>query len=239
MEESNYQDATYIPFVGEEPLEARRSFIEKTYTFLAIEVLVFILVTAVFIRIPVIVEFTLSLFGGWWFLLFLGAYMAVVNFAENWAMGTTSKPSQYAAMGLYIVAEALLFTPLIYLALIASRDGAIINQAATITISMFLGITAIAFTTKKDYSHLRNYLILGSSVAFGLILTGVLFGFSLGIWFAFGMVALACVAILYQTSNILHKYHTGQHVAASLGLFGSVMLLFWYVINILLSLSGD
>ena len=239
MEESNYQEAAYIPFVGEEPLEARRSFIEKTYTFLAIEVLVFILVAAIFVNTPVIVKLTLSLFSGWWFLLLLGGYMAVINFAENWAMSTTSKPSQYAAMGLYIVAEAFLFTPLLFLAKSISGDLALINQAATITVFMFLGITAVAFTTKKDYSHLRNYLMLGGSVAMGLILAGILFGFSLGIWFAFGMVVLASVAIMYQTSQILHKYHTGQHVAASLGLFGSVMLLFWYVLNIVLSFSGD
>ena len=139
----------------------------------------------------------------------------------------------------YILAEALLFTPLLYIALRLSNDLQIINQAAMITVSLFLGITAVAFLTKKDYSALRNYLVLGGSIAMGLILTGILFGFSLGIWFSFGMVALAAISILYQTSNILHKYHTGQHVAASLGLFGSVMLLFWYVINILISLSGD
>ncbi|OJJ19638.1 permease [marine bacterium AO1-C] len=236
MEESNYQDGAYIPFVGEEPLEARRSFIEKTYTFLAIEVLVFILVTAVFIRIEPLVQLTLTLFGGWWVLLFLMGYMAVLNFAENWAMSTTSKPSQYAAMGLYIIAEAFFFTPLLFIAK-EYAGVSVINQAAMVTVAMFLGITAIAFTSKRDYSHLRNYLMLGGSVALGLIFAGVLFGFSLGIWFAFGMVALASVAILYQTSNILHKYHTGQHVAASLGLFGSVMLLFWYVLNIFM--SGD
>ncbi len=239
MEESNYQDGVYAPFVGEEPLEARRSFIEKTYTFLAIEILCFILVAAIFVNTPAIVKLTLSLFSGWWFLLLLGGYMAVINFAENWAMSTTSKPSQYAAMGLYILAEALLFTPLLYIALRLSNDLQLINQAAMITVSLFLGITAVAFLTKKDYSALRNYLVLGGSIAMGLILTGILFGFSLGIWFSFGMVALAAISILYQTSNILHKYHTGQHVAASLGLFGSVMLLFWYVINILISLSGD
>lgn len=239
MEESNYQEAGYIPFVGEESLESRRSFIEKTYTFLAIEILVFILVAAVFIRIEPLVKLTMTLFSGWWVLLFLMGYMAVLNFAENWAMSTTSKPSQYAAMALYIVAEAFLFTPLLYLAISISGDLALINQAATITVSMFLGITAVALTTKKDYSHLRNYLMLGGAVAMGLIIAGVLFGFSLGIWFAFGMVALAAVAIMYQTSQILHKYHTGQHVAASLGLFGSVMLLFWYVLNLVLSFSGD
>jgi FtsH-binding integral membrane protein len=46
------------------------------------------------------------------------------------------------------------------------------------------------------------------------------------------MVAFAGAAILYETSNILHHYRPNQHVAASLSLFASVALLFWYVLRI-------
>ena len=52
------------------------------------------------------------------------------------------------------------------------------------------------------------------------------------------MVVLASGYILYDTSNILHHYRTNQHVAAALALFASVALLFWYVIRILIALSG-
>jgi len=44
------------------------------------------------------------------------------------------------------------------------------------------------------------------------------------------MIALACGYILYQTSNVLHHYRIGQHVAAALALFASVALLLWYLI---------
>lgn len=240
MLESNYSnDAASLPFVADEPLEARRSFIEKTYTFLAIEILLFILLETIFLRSPSIINFTLSFLGGWSWLLLLGGYFAITSFAENWAMGTASKTYQYIAMLLYVAAEAFLFAPLIYLAIRMTGDTAIINQAATITITLFLGITTVAFVTKKDFSMMRIYLSVGTLVAIGLIAAGLIFGFSLGLWFSFAMVALAAGAILYQTSAILHQYNSQQHVAASLGLFGSVMLLFWYVINILSSLSGD
>jgi FtsH-binding integral membrane protein len=177
--------------------------------------------------------------GGWSWLLLLGGYSLITSLSEKWAMGTDSKTYQYIAMLLYVAAEAFLFAPLIYLAIRMTGDHAIINQAATITITLFLGITTVAFVTKKDFSMLRIYLSVGTLVAIGLIAAGLMFGFSLGLWFSFAMVALASGAILYQTSAILHKYNSQQHVAASLGLFGSVMLLFWYVLNILSSLSGD
>ncbi len=51
------------------------------------------------------------------------------------------------------------------------------------------------------------------------------------------MVIFAAGAILYDTSNVMHHYSTHQYVAASLELFASVALLFWYVLQILLELS--
>ena len=61
---------------------------------------------------------------------------------------------------------------------------------------------------------------------------------SLGLWFSAAMVVFAGAAILHQTSNIIHHYRPDQHVAASLGLFASVALLFWYVLQVLMSLAG-
>jgi FtsH-binding integral membrane protein len=64
-------------------------------------------------------------------------------------------------------------------------------------------------------------------------------GGGLGLWFSVAMVVLAGGFILYDTSNVLHHYRTDQHVAASLALFASVALLFWYVLRILLASSRD
>jgi hypothetical protein len=74
--------------------------------------------------------------------------------------------------------------------------------------------------------------------AFGLILCGFFFGLSLGVWFSVAMVGLASGYILYETSNILHHYRTDQYVAASLALFASVTLMFWYVLRLLMAFSG-
>ena len=60
-----------------------------------------------------------------------------------------------------------------------------------------------------------------------------------GIFFVVAMIALMSGYILYFTSNVLHHYHTSQHVAASLALFSSIATLFWYVLQLLMMLSGD
>jgi hypothetical protein len=68
----------------------------------------------------------------------------------------------------------------------------------------------------------------------GLIVCGAAFGFDLGLVFSGGMIVLAAVAILYGTSKVLHNYASDQYVGASLELFASVALLFWYILRILL-----
>ena len=110
-----------------------------------------------------------------------------------------------------------------------------LQQAAIMTIALFAGLSTIVFVTKKDFSFLRSILAIGFFVALGLIVSGVIFGFDLGLWFSVGMVILAAGSILYTTSNMIHKYDEEQYVAAALGLFASLMLLFWYILRIFMS----
>ena len=50
---------------------------------------------------------------------------------------------------------------------------------------------------------------------------------------------LACGFILYDTSNVIHRFRTDQHVAAALELFASLAYLFYHVLRILILLAGD
>lgn len=215
----------------------RLSFYRKTYAHLAGAVLAFIIVEAVLLNIPFVVDMMLSMTQGWMWLLLLGGFMFATNFAENMAISNTDRNTQYLAMGIYVFAEALLFVPLIYIAIVVAGNGGmhLINQAAILTLSLFTGLSATVLMTKKDFSFLRSALMIGGFVAIGLIIAGMIFGFNLGLWFSVAMVGLAAASILYQTSNIVHQYGSDQYVAASLGLFGSLMLLFWYILSIFMN----
>ena len=82
---------------------------------------------------------------------------------------------------------------------------------------------------------MKTGLTVGFFIAIGLIIAGTLFGFNLGLWFSVGMCLLAGGSILYQTSNLVNKYSTDDYIPAALGLFASLMLLFWYVLQIFMS----
>jgi FtsH-binding integral membrane protein len=114
----------------------------------------------------------------------------------------------------------------------------VIPIAAITTLIMFGGLTAIVFFTRQDFSFLGTALWLAGIAAFALMVVGAIAGFNLGMWFSVAMVVFACGWILYDTSNVLHHYRPTQHVAASLALFASVALLFWYVLRILIALSS-
>jgi FtsH-binding integral membrane protein len=170
----------------------------------------------------------------------MGLFFAVSILANKWAMSNTSKSIQYLGLGLYIVAMAIFSLPLLLLAELvgsAVSGSNLILNAAIITGAMVAGISAIAFTTKKDFSFLGGFVKISLFIAFGAIAISLIFGFTLGIVFSAVMVIVASASILYETSNIIHHYNTNQYVAASLGLFASVIMLFWYVLRILISLA--
>lgn len=213
--------------------EERASFIRKTYLHLAGAVLIFVLLEGYLLVSGVGAVIAETMLGGRWsWLIVLGAFMGISMLAQWWANSQTSKALQYAGLGLFIVAEAIIFLPLLFMAAIRSDSIEIFAQAGITTLGLFLGLTAVVFLTKKDFSFLGPILTIGGFVALGFIAAGILFGFTLGNIFAFAMVAFAGGAILYDTSNILHRYRTDQHVAASLSLFASVALLFWYILRI-------
>jgi FtsH-binding integral membrane protein len=141
-------------------------------------------------------------------------------------------------LGLYIVAFGFLSTLPITRAL--AMDSGILMHAAGITAALVGGLTFTAFSTKINFSFMGRFLMIGGFVAMGIIVAGIIFGFSLGLWFMGAMIIFAAASVLYSTSNIIHEYHTDQHVAASLSLFSSIGMLFWYVLQFLMAFaSGD
>jgi FtsH-binding integral membrane protein len=224
------------------PVDVRRAFIRKTYAHLAGAIYAFVLLEWLFISLGWDVA-ALRLIAGmpYSWLLVLGGMMIVSFLANRWAMSDASPGMQYAGLGLYVVAQSVIFLPLMALAKPQSVEiqgmgqVGVIPAAGLTTLLIFGGLTAFVFLTKKDFSFLGMFLGLAAIAALALIVIGVLFGLNIGIWFVWAMIVLASGYILYDTSNVLHHYRTDQHVAAALALFASVALLFWYVIQIFMN----
>lgn len=213
--------------------DARAAFVRKTYLHLAGAIAAFALIEAALINAPFAQDMAMTMTNGMSWLLVLGAFIAVSYVAQRWATSATSIGTQYLGLGLYVVAEAIIMMPLLYVA--ASYGGAdVIPTAAVVTGCIFVGLTSSMFFVKPNLSFMGPYLSLAGFGALGIIVCSILFGFSLGMFFTGIMIAFAALYLVYQTSNVIHNFRVDQHVAASLALFAAVALLFWYVVRILM-----
>jgi FtsH-binding integral membrane protein len=165
-------------------------------------------------------------------LLILGAFMLTGWLATRTAQTSTSLGMQYFAYAMYVVMEALIFVPLLYIA--DRKAPGTIDSATLITALGAGGLMVVAHRTRKDFSFLRAILMWGGILALIAIVGGLVFGFQLGTWFSVLMIGFAGAAVLYDTSNIIHQYPEDRYVSAAMQLFASIALMFWYVLRLLM-----
>ncbi|MDG2376550.1 MAG: Bax inhibitor-1 family protein [Woeseiaceae bacterium] len=221
----------YLAPVSALSVEDRSNFIWKCYAhvvgailaFAAVEVYLFSSGTAAAIAIPML--------NNWW--MVLGAFILGGWGAAHVAHRVESTTAQYAALAFFVVLEGLIFAPLLFMAY--SIEPGMIDSAAGITLLGCAGLIATVQITKKDFSFLRGMLVWGGMLAMVAIIGSMLFGFQLGTWFSVAMIGFAGAAVLYDTSNIIHHYPQDKYVAASLELFSSIALMFWYVLQMFLN----
>jgi FtsH-binding integral membrane protein len=210
----------------------RSAFIVRTYNHLFGAIVAFTLVEIALFQSGIAETLARTMLGVNW-LFVLGGFIIVSWFASRAAHMAKSSVAQYAALGAFVLAEAIIFVPLLYIANYYAPGA--IGSAATVTLLGFTALTFVAFTTRKNFSFLGGLLRWGMMLALVAIVAGAIFGFQLGTWFSVAMVGLAGGAILYDTSKIIHDYPEDRHVGAALELFASVALMFWYVLQLFLS----
>lgn len=223
----------YSEIVSQATQADRADFYKRTYLHVALAILAFMVVESFLLQL-VPGEIISMMFGGKFVWLFIIGLFWLGSFIANKFAFSLSRSAQYFGLGLYVMLEAIIFLPVLYIAA-SYTGGDVIMQAGIITLSMFGGLTALVFMSGYDFSFMRTGIIIGGFISLGLIVGGVIFGFNLGLWFSVGMVVLASASILYQTSQIKDTYTTDQYVGAALQIFASVMLLFWYILRILMS----
>jgi FtsH-binding integral membrane protein len=230
--------ASFGRVAAQADVNERASFIRQTYAHLLVAVLAFVGIEVALFSSGLAQRFfdLMRGNGNIGMLVVVFGFVGISWLANSWALSSTSKGLQYAGLSLYVVAEAVIFAPLLYMAGTFGPPN-VIASAGLVTAIIFVGLTGVVFLTGADFSWLRTGLAVAGFAAIGVIICGMLFGFSLGIWFSGAMILFASGYILYDTSNVMHHYRIGQHVAASLALFASVALLFWYVLRLLMELN--
>lgn len=222
----------------------RIAFLRRTYAVLGAALIAWAALTFGMMRFATDTSIAISrwaLTGRWSWLVVLGLFMLIGYVAQRLALSNASRGTQYAGLALFVVAEALIVQPLLWVVFArfggATGDAfALIGQAAFITLAIFVGLTATVFITKRDFSFLRGALTVGMFAVLGVILASIVFGFSLGALFCGAVILLMAGYILFQTSIIMKEFPPTYHVAAALMLFSSIATLFWYVLQLMMAM---
>ena len=225
------ENINHLAPVSEASVSDRSQFIWKTYAHVVGAILVFAGVEVYFFESGVAMAIAEPMLNNW--LMVLGGFMLVSWGASHVAHRLESTAAQYAAFALFIVAQALIFAPMLLMAN-AMAPGAI-ESAGGVTILGSVGLVATAMITRKDFSFLRGMLVWGGMLALVAIVGSVIFGFHMGTWFSVAMIGFAGAAVLYDTSNIMHHYPADKHVAAAMALFASIALMFWYILRLFMN----
>ena len=223
--------AKSLPPVASLSTDARSDFVWKCYAHVVGAILAFAAVEVYLFQSGIAARITPPLVSNWW--LVLGAFIIGGWGASHVAHRVQSTGAQYAALGFFVVLEALIFAPLLYIA--AATQPGVIDSAAGVTLLGSVALIATAMITRKDFSFLRGLLVWGGLLALVGIFSSFIFGFGLGTWFSVAMIGFAGAAVLYDTSNILHHYPEDRYVAASLELFASIALMFWYILRLFMN----
>ncbi len=104
---------------------------------------------------------------------------------------------------------------------------------------MFLGLSAYALTTRKDFSYMGGFLMVGMLLAFLGMLAAWLFSMPFLALAVSGMFVLVMSGfILYQTSALIHGGET-NYIIATVGLYVSIYNLFLSLLQLIAAFNGD
>ena len=119
-----------------------------------------------------------------------------------------------------------------------ANGPSLVASALGCTALAFIGLSAYALVTRRDFSFLAGFLVVGMFVILGVVLASLVFDLS-----AFqgaisaAVVLLSCALILWQTSAIIHGGET-NYILATVSLYVSIYNLFLSLLQ-LFGMGGE
>jgi FtsH-binding integral membrane protein len=177
-------------------------------------------------------------FTGYWVVAIAGiVVLFILNFAIN-------KPGlNLFLLYLFTFLEGMALSPIISL-YIGSGYGYILSEAFLITAVTSLGLSVYAWTTKRDFSRLGDYLFFGVLLLLVAGIVGIFFGgiFSIplvGLFIAIFGVAIFSGYVLYYVQRARYMADTMPNaIGITVSLFITVLNLFIYILELLTILQG-
>ncbi|MBW3635913.1 MAG: Bax inhibitor-1 family protein [Armatimonadetes bacterium] len=214
--------------VAESSVDVRLDFIRKTYSLFLAGILMALVAGTICLNSAPVFNAAISV---------LRSPLLSIALLFGLAMGAQAvsriEGLNYAALFGFTAFMGFLFAPV--LAMYESRVPGIVSQAAILTFIAFGSLTAYAFISKKDFSFMGGMLTVGliMLIAGGLANVFLFKSSGASYWMAWVTLLLFSGYVLYDTSQIIHRYDAKGYVAAALALFIDFFNMFMAILRIL------
>ncbi len=168
----------------------------------------------------------------WIFLIGVFGLSFLVHATANSGFGIVATFILAGFIGFYI-------GPVISMLTAVPQGASAVMNALGLTAFAFIGLSAYAVATKKDFSFMAGFINIGLWVMLGSIILSLIFdlgAFQLAI--SAGIVILMSSLILFQTSAIIHGGET-NYIRATVTLFMSIYNLFMSLLHLFMAFGGD
>ncbi len=169
-------------------------------------------------------------FGLWTLLGFFGLFF----------LTTRLRNSAWGILAVFALTGFMGFTlgPIISVFLKMPNGPQLIATALGGTGAIFLGLSAYVLMTRKDFTFMGGFLMVGMMVAFLAILANLFFAIpALSLALSAVIILIMSGFILYDTSRIIHGGET-NYIMATVSLYVSIYNIFVHLL-MLLGILGD
>ena len=129
--------------------------------------------------------------------------------------------------------------PLLSYYLAMPGGSALVMQALGGTALVFFGLSAYALSTRKDFSYMGGFLMVGLLVAVVAMIANIFLNIpALSLTISAAVVMIMSGLILFDTSRIINGGET-NYIRATVGLYLSIYNLFIHLLHLLTALGGD
>lgn len=116
---------------------------------------------------------------------------------------------------------------------------ALVMQALGGTAIIFFGLSAYALTTRKDFSFMGGFLMVGLLVAVVAMIANIFLAIpALSLTISAAIVMIMSGLILFDTSRIINGGET-NYIRATVSLYLNIYNLFIHLLSLLTAFSGD
>jgi modulator of FtsH protease len=167
---------------------------------------------------------------------------AVLAIFYGWIFAIERNKDSALGVGLllgFTLFLGLLLGPLLQTAMGLSNGGQLVLLAAGGTAATFFGLAAVATTTRRDFTFLGNFLMVGVIVVMLAVVANIFLASPLlHLVLCGAFVLISSMLILYQLSAIVNGGQT-NYVSATLTLYIGIYNLFTSLLHLLMAFAGE